>query len=224
MGLLALFCPVLMAGLIVPIVCAALFDNIADIYYLSLEDIASLKKDGKKFAQNLIDAINKSKENDLDRLICGFGIRNVGAKLAKVLAKHFETLEKLAKADIIELNMIEEVGEIIANNIYEFFRQDQTIDLINKLKQANVNMRYLKQTSSDERFLGKTFVLTGTLEKYTRDEASEIIENFGGKTSGSVSKKTDYVLAGEDAGSKLKKANELGIKVISEADFEEMIS
>ena len=200
-----------------------LINNIADIYYLSLEDIASLKKDGKKFAQNLFDAINNSKNNDLDRLICGLGIRNVGSKLAKVLAKRFETLDKLASSSTIELNMIEEVGEIIANNIYEFFRQEQTKDLVEKLKNANVNMTYLKAVSNDERFYGKTFVLTGTLEKYTRDEASEIIENFGGKTSGSVSKKTDYVLAGEDAGSKLRKANELGIKVISESDFKEMI-
>lgn len=200
-----------------------LIENIADIYYLKFEDIASLKKDGKKFAQNLVDSINKSKNNDLDRLICGLGIRNVGSKLAKVLAKRFKSMDNLINASIINLNSIEEVGEIIANNIYEFFKQDQTIDLINKLKEANVNMQYLKEDTNDERFYGQTFVLTGTLEKYTRDEASEIIENFGGKTSGSVSKKTTYVLAGEDAGSKLRKANELGVKVITETEFEEMI-
>ncbi len=200
-----------------------LINNISDIYYLKLEDIASLKKDGKKFAQNLIDAINKSKENDLDRLICGLGIRNVGSKLAKVLAKKFKSLDSLMNASIINLNSIDEVGEIIADSIYNFFNQEQTIDLINKLKEANVNMNYLKEESEDERFYGKTFVLTGSLEKFTRDEASEIIENFGGKTSSSVSKKTDFVLAGEDAGSKLKKANELGVKVITEAEFEEMI-
>ena len=200
-----------------------LISNISDIYYLKLEDIASLKKDGKKFAQNLIDAINKSKENDLDRLICGLGIRNVGSKLAKVLAKKFKNLDSLMNASIINLNSIDEVGEIIAESIYSFFNQEQTIDLINKLKEANVNMNYLKEENEDERFYGKTFVLTGSLEKFTRDEASEIIENFGGKTSSSVSKKTDYVLAGEDAGSKLKKANELGVKVITEAEFEEMI-
>ena len=200
-----------------------LIENISDIYYLKLEDIASLKKDGKKFAQNLIDAINASKQNDLDKLICGLGIRNVGSKLAKVLAKNFKTTENLMNASIINLNSIDEVGEIIANNIYNFFKQEQTIDLIEKLKQANVNMNYLKQVSTDERFAGKVFVLTGSLEKYTRDEVSEIIENFGGKTSSSVSKKTDYVLAGEDAGSKLRKANELGIKVITEQEFEDMI-
>ena len=199
-----------------------LIENIADIYYLKLEDIASLKKDGKKFAQNLIDAINKSKENDLDKLICGLGIKNVGSKLAKVLAKKFRNIDNLMNANIINLNSIDEVGEIIANNIYEFFKQEQTIDLIDKLKQANVNMNYLKEETNDERFYGKVFVLTGTLEKYTRDEASEIIENLGGKTSSSVSKKTDFVLAGEDAGSKLRKANELGVKVITENEFEEM--
>lgn len=200
-----------------------LISNISDIYYLKLEDIASLKKDGKKFAQKLIDAINKSKENDLDRLICGLGIRNVGSKLAKVLAKKFKSLDGLMNASIINLNSIDEVGTIIADSIYSFFNQEQTIDLINKLKEANVNMEYLKEESKDERFYGKTFVLTGSLEKFTRDAASEIIENFGGKTSSSVSKKTDYVLAGEDAGSKLKKANELGVKVITESEFEEMI-
>ena len=200
-----------------------LIENIADIYYLKLEDIASLKKDGKKFAQNLINSINKSKENDLDRLICGLGIRNVGSKLAKVLAKKFCSMDELANASIMTLNSIDEVGEIIANNIYEFFKQEQTIDLINKLKLANVNMNFLKKEVSDERFYGQTFVLTGSLEKYTREKASQIIEDFGGKTSSSVSKKTNYVLAGEDAGSKLKKANELGVKVITEEDFENMI-
>ena len=200
-----------------------LIKNISEIYYLKLEDIASLKKDGKKFAQNLIDAINKSKENDLDKLICGLGIKNVGSKLAKVLAKQYKSIDNLMNASIINLNSIDEVGEVIADSIYSFFRQEQTIDLIEKLKQANVNMNYLKEDSNDERFYGKIFVLTGSLEKYTRDEASEIIESFGGKTSGSVSKKTDFVLAGEDAGSKLRKANELGVKVITEQEFEEMI-
>ena len=200
-----------------------LISNISDIYYLKLEDIASLKKDGKKFAQNLIDAVNKSKENDLDRLICGLGIRNVGSKLAKVLAKKFKNLDNLMNANVLDLNSIDEVGKIIADSIYSFFNQEQTMDLITKLKQANVNMNYLKEEIEDERFYGKTFVLTGSLEKFTREEASEIIENFGGKTSSSVSKKTDYVLAGEDAGSKLKKANELGVKVITEVEFEEMI-
>ena len=200
-----------------------LIRNISDIYYLKLGDIASLKKDGKKFAANLINAIDKSKENDLDRLICGLGIRNVGSKIAKVLAKHFKSMDNLMNASVINLNSIDEVGEIIAENIYSFFKQEQTIDLVNRFKKANVNMNYLKEDFVDERFQGKVFVLTGSLEEYTRDEATEIIESFGGKTSSSVSKKTDFVLAGEDAGSKLRKANQLGIKVITEQEFEDMI-
>ena len=197
--------------------------NIADIYYLKYEDISSLKKEGDKFTRNLLNAINDSKNNDLDRVICSLGIRNVGNKLAKTLAKEFRSMDKLMDADIVRLNGINDVGEITANNIYEFFRQEQTIDLIQRLKDAGVNMEYLQEESEDERFYGKTFVLTGSLEKYTRDEASEIIEKFGGKTSSSVSKKTSYVLAGEEAGSKLTKAQNLGVPVITEQEFEEMI-
>ena len=198
-------------------------NNIADIYYLKYEDISSLKKEGDKFTRNLLNAINDSKNNDLDRVICSLGIRNVGSKLAKTLAKEFRSMDKLMEADIVRLNGINDVGEITANNIYDFFRQEQTIDLIQRLKDAGVNMEYLQEESDDERFYGKTFVLTGSLEKYTRDEASEIIERFGGKTSSSVSKKTSYVLAGEEAGSKLTKAQSLGVPVITEQEFEDMI-
>ena len=200
-----------------------LIKTIADIYYLKQEDIQSLKKDGKKFAQNLIDAIEQSKKNDLDRLICALGIRHIGTKSAKTLAKRFKSIDGLINASFEELVMTEDIGEIIANSIYEFFKQDQTIDLINKLKNANVNMELLEAETQDDRLSGKTFVLTGTLSKYTRDEASSIIEKFGGKTSSSVSKKTDYVLAGEEAGSKLTKAESLGVTIISEEEFEEMI-
>lgn len=200
-----------------------LIHNIADIYYLKYEDISSLKKEGDKFTKNLLNAIENSKQNDLDKLICSLGIRNVGAKLAKVLAKEFKNIDELAEASIIRLNSINDVGEITANQIYDFFRQNQTIDLINRLKAAGVNTKYLKQESNDERFYGKTFVLTGSLEKYTRDEASKIIEDFGGKTSGSVSKKTSYLLAGKEAGSKLTKAEQLGVQVLSEQEFIEMI-
>ena len=200
-----------------------LINNIADIYYLKYEDISSLKKEGDKFTKNLLNAINESKNNDLDRVICSLGIRNVGTKLSKTLAKEFRSMDKLMEADIVRLNGINDVGEITADNIYEFFKQEQTIDLIQRLKDAGVNMEYLQEESGDERFYGKTFVLTGSLEKYTRDEASEIIEKLGGKTSSSVSKKTSYVLAGEDAGSKLTKAQTLGVPVITEEEFEEMI-
>lgn len=200
-----------------------LIDNIADIYYLKQADIETLKKDGKKFAQNLINAIETSKNNDLDRLICALGIRHVGTKSAKVLAKTFKSIDKIMEATLEELMAVEDIGEIMAKSIYEFFKQDQTKDLIEKLKNANVNMQIKENNKYDNRFEGKTFVLTGSLEKYTRDEASKIIEEFGGKTSSSVSKKTDFVLAGEEAGSKLVKAENLGIKIITEQEFEEMI-
>ena len=200
-----------------------LINNIADIYYLTYEDISSLKKDGEKFTKNLLNSIENSKNNDLDRVICSLGIKNVGAKLAKILAKEFKNIDDLMNASVIRLNSINDVGEITANNIYEFFKQEQTIDLINRLKNAGVNMEYLQQESDDERFFGKTFVLTGSLSNYTRDEASKIIEDFGGKTSSSVSKKTTYLLAGEDAGSKLIKAEQLGVTIITEREFEDMI-
>lgn len=200
-----------------------LIETIADIYYLKQEDIQSLKKDGKKFAKNLVDAIEKSKENDLDRLICAVGIRHIGTKSAKTLARKFKSIEGLMNASLEELIDTDDVGDITAESIYEFFRQEQTIDLINKLKNVNVNMKLNEEENTDNRFEGKTFVLTGSLEEFTRDEASKIIENYGGKTSSSVSKKTDYVLAGEEAGSKLTKAESLGIKIISEQEFKEMI-
>ena len=200
-----------------------LINNIADIYSLKLEDVASLKKNGKKFAQNLMDAIEKSKSNDLFKLITGLGIRHIGAKSAKNLARKFRTMDNLMNASIEELSVQNDVGEITAKSIYEFFREEQSIDLINKLKLAGVNMESLEEENTDNRFEGKTFVLTGALSKYSRDEASDIIEKLGGKTSGSVSKKTSYVLAGEDAGSKLTKAQNLGVTVITEEEFEEMI-
>ncbi len=200
-----------------------LISNMADIYTLKLEDIASLKKNGKKFAQNLIDSINRSKQNDLYRLITAFGIRHVGTKASKVLAKRYKTMDRIMNIKSEELALVEDIGPIMAESIIEFFLQDQTIDLIKRLKQAGVNMKYIEEEGEDNRFEGKTFVLTGTLEKYTRGEASNIIEKFGGKTSSSVSKKTNYVIAGEEAGSKLTKARNLGITILSEEEFEKMI-
>ena len=199
-----------------------MISNIADIYDLEFEDLASLKKNGKKFAQNLIDSINISKQNDLYRLITALGIRHVGVKAAKVLAKTYENMDNLANASIEDLSQVDEVGPIVANSINEFFSQEQTKDLLKRLKDAGVNMERQKEENEDDRFAGKTFVLTGSLEKYSREEASNIIEKFGGKTSSSVSKKTTYLLAGEDAGSKLTKAQSLGVQIISENEFEEM--
>ena len=200
-----------------------LIENIADIYYLKQEDIEKLKKNGKKFASNLINAIENSKQNSLDKLICALGIQHIGTKSAKILAKKFKNIDNLMKASFETLNYTDDIGEITANSVHEFFNQEQTHDLIKRLKAAKVNMELNEDENTDERFFGKTFVLTGSLEKYTREEASEIIEKFGGKTSSSVSKKTSYVLAGEDAGSKLTKAENLGIPIITEDEFEKMI-
>ena len=200
-----------------------LIENIADIYTLKLEDIASLKKNGKKFAQNLIDAIERSKENDLYHLITALGIRHVGSKAAKMLAKKYKTMEELSKANFEELQSMNDIGEVMANSIVEFFSQEQTKDLLDKLKQAGVNMNSLEE-NTDEKLEGKTFVITGSLEKFTRKEIEDLIEKHGGKASGTVSKKTDYLVAGENAGSKLKKAQELGIKIISEKEFEDIIN
>jgi len=201
-----------------------LVHNIADLYDLKLEDFASMKKDGKKFSQNLIDSIEKSKNNEFYRLINGFGIRTIGANTAKQLAKKYKNIENLIKASSDSLTMVDDMGEIRAQYVYDFLHQDQTKDLINRLKRAGVNMQADESDEIvDERFAGKTFVLTGTLEKYTRDEAKKIIESFAGKTTGSVSKKTDYLLAGEESGSKLTKAQELGITIITEQEFDNMI-
>ena len=200
-----------------------LISNIADIYKLTFEDIASLKKNGKKFAQNLMNSIEESKSRDLYRLINALGIRHVGVKIAKSLTKTYDTMDKLMNASLESLCMKDDIGKIIAESIYKFFREEQTIDLINRLKEYGVNMEAQKEERTDDRFSGKTFVLTGSLEKYSREQASDIIEKFGGKTSGTVSKKTSYVLAGEAAGSKLTKAQNLGITIISEEEFENMI-
>ncbi len=201
-----------------------LISNIADIYTLTFEDISSLKKNGKKFAQNLISSIRISKQNDLYRLITALGIRHVGGKASKVLAKKYKSMDNLMNATFEELQEINDIGVIMANSIVDFFNEEQTKDLIQKLKDAGVNMNAQKDENSyDDRFEGKIFVLTGSLEEFTRKEAGDLIEKFGGKTTNSVSKKTDYVLAGKEAGSKLEKAESLGITVISEQEFKEMI-
>lgn len=200
-----------------------LISNIADIYFLEFEDIATLKKNGKKFTQNLIDAINNSKNNDLYRLIAALGIRHIGVKAAKTLARKYKTMENLMQASIESLAMTNDIGEISANSLYEFFRQEQTLDLIDRLKRAGVNMNVIETEELDNRFESKTFVLTGSLEQFSRKEASDLIEKHGGKVSSSVSKKTDYVLAGEEAGSKLTKAQSLGIEIITEEQFKEML-
>lgn len=201
---------------------SGLVSSAADLYYLEQDKIAELERMGDKSAANLIAAIERSKSAGLARLLCAFGIRQVGQKAAKVLAGSFEDLDALIAADAEQLTAIPDIGGITAGFITEWFSLPQSQHLIGRLRAAGVDFTSHEE-KRDDRFAGLTFVLTGTLSDFTRDEASAIIESFGGKASSSVSKKTSYVLAGENAGSKLTKAEGLGIKIISEADFAEMI-
>ena len=194
----------------------------AELYYLDAQSVASLDRMGKKSAENLINAINKSKQAGLARVICAFGIRQVGQKAAKTLAKHYKTLDKLMDASEFELMAVSDIGGITAGFIREWFDLPQSQHQIKLLREAGVSFES-KEAVKDSRFAGMTFVLTGELSNYKRDEAAAIIESFGGKASSSVSKKTSVVLAGENAGSKLQKAIELGVKIIDEAEFETMI-
>ena len=199
-----------------------LISSPADIYYLQLEDIKSLWKSGTTAAKKLLKAIEASKQQDLSRLSYALGIRQVGSKTGKVLASTFGTMDALMAATQEELTQVQDVGTITAANIYDWFRQEQSVHLIERLRQAGVNFESTRQIT-DARFAGKTFVLTGALSKFTREEATEKIELFGGKAAGSVSKKTSYVVVGENAGSKERKARELGIPILSEDDFLDMI-
>ncbi len=194
----------------------------ADIYYLTLEQLKLLWQKGDVAANKLLQAIDRSKDQDLSRLIYALGIRQVGAKTGKVLASRFKTMDALMCADIDELKCIEDVGEITAQSIRQWFTDPQSLAIIEKLRQAGVNFES-RQAITDNRFAGMTFVLTGALTKFTRDEATEKIESFGGKAAGSVSKKTTYVVVGENAGSKERKARDLGIPILSEDDFLAMI-
>ena len=195
-----------------------LVSNPADLYDLRAEQLADLERMGTKSAQNAVDAITKSKENDLWRLIFALGIRQVGAKAAKILAAHFGSMEALRRATAEELTQIDDVGAVTADYIIRWMSSDQAVDLLERLRAAGVNMES-RQKLVDRRFAGMTFVLTGALSHFTREEAGEMIEQRGGKASTSVSKKTTYVVAGENAGSKLKKAQELNISVLSEEEF-----
>lgn len=210
-------------ALVESLIDSKLIKSEADLYYLSEEDVANLERMGKKSAQNLISAIEKSKKNDLSRLITALGIRHVGANSAKLIASRFRSMDALISASWDEIAEIDDVGEIMAQSIVDFLSQEQTRHTINRLKDAGVNMTY-EVEAAGTKFEGMTFVLTGTLENYTRSEASAIIESLGGKVSSSVSKKTSIVLAGDEAGSKLDKAEKLGIKIINEEEFSTLIS
>ncbi|MEG1820029.1 MAG: NAD-dependent DNA ligase LigA [Oscillospiraceae bacterium] len=194
----------------------------ADIYSIKAKDVANIDRMGIKSANNLIEAIEKSKQNDLSKLVFALGIRHIGQKAAKQLSQTFGTMDELLGATEQSIASIDGFGEIMAKSAWEYFSMPQTKSLIDRLKENGINMSSKKQVN-DIRFLGRTFVLTGTLPTFSRAEATEIIESFGGKASSSVSKKTSFVLAGEDAGSKLKKATDLGVDIITEEQFKEMI-
>ena len=202
---------------------AGLVRTPGDLYRLEAQSVAQLERMGQKSAENLIAAIEKSKSRDLSRLLFAFGIRQVGQKAAKVLAARFGTLDRLSQATVEELTAVDDIGEITARSLAEWLHSDQAEHLIASLKGAGVNMASQAQPV-DDRLAGKTFVLTGTLEHFSRAEAGARIEALGGKVSSSVSRKTSYVVAGEEAGSKLDKANALGITVLSEAEFLQMLS
>lgn len=201
---------------------AGLVKTPGDLYFLKEEDLAELEHMGKKSARNLLAAIEKSKGQDLSRLLFSFGIRQIGQKAGKILASRFGTIDALLEATPEQLTAVEDIGAITAKNVVDWFADPQSRHLIQRLKEAGVNMTAAQQ-GDDQRFTGKTFVLTGSLERFTRSEATEMIEARGGKASGSVSKKTSYVVAGEAAGSKLRKAQELGIPVLTEEEFLEMM-
>lgn len=199
-----------------------LISDITDLYTLKVEDFASLYKNGQKSGENAVAAINKSKENPLSRLLFALGIRHIGSKAAKLAADKFKNIDAMLNATKQDFESIDGFGAILADSIYEFLCLDSTKEMLNKLKELGLNMTE-PDSIIDTRFEGMTFVFTGTLPTYSRQEASAIIESFGGKTSSSVSKKTTYVLSGEASGSKLDKANALGVEVIDEEKFKEMI-
>jgi len=195
----------------------------ADIFYLTLDQMSSLWQKGDTAAKKLLVSIENSKQQDLSRLLFALGIRQVGSKAGKVLASHFGSMDALMSATVEELTAVPDVGQITAQNIVDWFAQPQSRHMIQRLRDAGVNFESLRQVS-DNRFAGKTFVLTGALSKFTREEATEKIEQLGGKAAGSVSKKTSYVVVGENAGSKERKARDLGIPILTEDEFLEMLN
>lgn len=202
---------------------AGLIRDVADIYFLTAEQVEALPRQGEGSTDNLMRSIAASKTRSLDRLIFGLGIRHVGRGGARALANHFGSLDKLSMASVEELQAIEDVGPTTAESVYEFFRDGPNMLALEKLRDAGIGISSGVVEAISQHLTGKTFVLTGTIKNYSREEAAEQIRLRGGKVSGSVSKKTDYVVAGEDAGSKLEKAKELGVKVIGEEEFEGML-
>lgn len=203
----------------------SLISSPLDLYRLSKDDIMTLEKKKDKSAENLVKAVEKSKSNDLYRTVFALGIRHIGQKAAKLLADKFRTLDNIANASMEDISSIDGFGEIMAESVYQYFQLDESKKLVEEIKSLGINTENLsapKNIDESNPFFNKTFVITGTLPNYKRTEAAEIIESMGGKVSSSVSKKTDFVLAGEEAGSKLTKAQSLGIKIIDESEFESM--
>lgn len=213
-------------GLGETLICKLVKENLinspADIYNLKKEDLINIERMGEKSSENIIREVEKSKDLGLDRLLFGLGIRHVGQKAAKLIASKFQNIDSLLNASLEEISSIDTLGSVIAESVVMYFNTPQNIELIDSLKKHGINMVF-KSSVKNQKLNGKTFVLTGTLENYTRGEASQIIENMGGKVSSSVSKNTSFVLAGADPGSKVDKAKKLGIKIISENDFLNMV-
>jgi DNA ligase (NAD+) len=199
-----------------------LVNNVADIYRLSRADLLKLDRMGEKSAQNVLEEIEASKKLPLERVIYGLGIRFVGERTAQFLAEHFASMDALMKANEEQLQEVNEVGPRIARSIVEFFQEPKNRSLVKQLQDLGLRLTGTRRERGTQ-LAGKTFVLTGTLAHFTRDEAKKMIEDAGGRVSGSVSKKTDFVVAGGDAGSKLDKAKELGVKVISEKDMKGLV-
>jgi DNA ligase (NAD+) len=197
-------------------------NNIADIYDLTEEKLLTLERMGKKSAQNILSEIENSKKLPLERVIYGLGIRMVGERTAQFLAEHFGSMDELMKATEEELQQVNEIGPRVSASIREFFDEPKNVALVERLRQTGLTFKGHKKQRATT-LAGKTFVLTGTLERHTRDEAKKLIEDAGGKVAGSVSKKTDYVVAGAEAGSKLDKARELGVSVIDEDEMEKLV-
>ncbi|MEG0873222.1 MAG: NAD-dependent DNA ligase LigA [Clostridia bacterium] len=202
---------------------ADLLKDVADIYYLKYNDIISLSRFAPKSASNLINAINETKSNTIDKLIFGMGIRHIGKKAAKRLAESFENIGELQRADVDTLNLLDDFGEIMAKSVVEFFNKEKTLEIISKLELAGVNLKGNKKEYKTKKLIDKTFVVTGTFEGISRNDIVKIIEDNAGKFSSSVSKKTSYIIAGSDAGSKLKKAEELGVEVIDVNRLQDMV-
>jgi DNA ligase (NAD+) len=200
-----------------------LVKNVADVYKLTKEDLLKLERMAEKSAQNVIDSIEASKNRPLWRLVAGLGIRHIGTQTAQMLAEQFGSLDALMNASQAELDAVEQIGEKVAQSVYEFFHNSRNVAVIKELLSAGVKPELPKKTKAKGKLAGKTIVVTGTLQNFSRQQAEEAIRQAGAKAASSVSKVTDFVLAGENPGSKLDKAKQLGVKVISEKEFEEML-